>query len=318
MTIREYSEAEVEERLPMGVALDAVEQAMHALAGGQAVNQPRRRLSLPAASGGLRSQAMLHTMDGAVCRNGRWYVGYKIYSTGSAGAHFTVGLYDGESGAPLARFAADRLGQRRTGAASGLATKVLAAANADDVAIIGAGWQAESQLEAIAKVRPLRRIRVFSRRVENRNRFAHNMSRRLGIEVIPSPSAAAAVQDAAIIVTATTARTPVVADANLAAGAHVNAIGSNSAGRQELEVATVLRAARLVVDSREQCRQEAGDLLTAFAASRESGWGRVEELATVLAAGSQSRDPGALTIFKSTGMAIWDVACAAAIWEQTD
>ena len=313
--VREFSEAEVEERLPMSVALEAVAAAMRALAAGQAVNQPRRRLSLPAAPGGPRSRAMLHAMEGAVYRNGRWYFGYKIYSTGSAGAHFTVGLYDGETGAPLARFAADRLGQRRTGAASALATQFLSPADADDVAVIGAGWQAESQLEGIAMVRPLRRIRVFSRRVENRNRFADKISQRLGIQVAPSQSAAAAVQGAAIIVTATTAPTPVLADADLAPGAHINAIGSNAAGRRELEAATVLRASRLVVDSREQCRQEAGDLLAAFA-DQDSGWDRVEELATVVAAGPRPRDPGALTLFKSTGMAIWDVACAAAIWEQ--
>lgn len=313
--VREFSEAEVEERLPMSVALEAVAAAMRALAAGQAVNQPRRRLSLPAAPGGARSGAMLHAMEGAVYRNGRWYIGYKMYSTGSAGAHFTVGLYDGETGAPLARFAADRLGQRRTGAASALATQFLSPADADDVAVIGAGWQAESQMEGIAMVRPLRRIRVFSRRVENRNRFADKMSQRLGIQVAPSQSAAAAVQGAAIIVTATTAPTPVLADADLAPGAHINAIGSNAAGRRELEAATVLRASRLVVDSREQCRQEAGDLLAAFA-DQDSGWDRVEELATVVAAGPRPRDPGALTVFKSTGMAIWDVACAAAIWEQ--
>ena len=313
--VREFSEAEVEERLPMSVALEAVAAAMRALAAGQAVNQPRRRLSLPAAPGGARSGAMLHAMEGAVYRNGRWYFGYKMYSTGSAGAHFTVGLYDGETGAPLARFAADRLGQRRTGAASALATQFLSPADADDVAVIGAGWQAESQLEGIAMVRPLRRIRVFSRRVANRNRFADTMSQRLGIQVAASQSAAAAVQGAAIIVTATTAPTPVLADADLAPGAHINAIGSNAAGRRELEAATVLRASRLVVDSREQCRQEAGDLLAAFA-DQDSGWDRVEELATVVAAGPRPRDPGALTVFKSTGMAIWDVACAAAIWEQ--
>jgi alanine dehydrogenase len=191
----------------------------------------------------------------------------------------------------------------------------LSPADADDVAVIGAGWQAESQLEGIAMVRPLRRIRVFSRRVANRNRFADTMSQRLGIQVAPSQSAAAAVQGAAIIVTATTAPTPVLADADLAPGAHINAIGSNAAGRRELEAATVLRASRLVVDSREQCRQEAGDLLAAFA-DQDSGWDCVEELATVVAAGPRPRDPGALTLFKSTGMAIWDVACAAAIWEQ--
>lgn len=313
--MREYSEEEVAERLPMSLALTAVEAAMRALAAGRAMNLPRRRLVSPSAPG-APPRAMLHAMEAVVERDGRWYLGYKIYSTGRSGAHFTLGLYDGATGEPLARFAADRLGQRRTGAASGLATRLLAPVAAEDAAIIGAGWQAESQLEAIAAVRPIRRARVYSPTADHRERFAAALSRRLHLEVRAMASAAAAVRDAPIVVTATTAAGPVVADADLAPGVHVNAIGSNAPRRQELEPATIRRAARLVVDSREQSGQEAGDLLTALGPPAAGGWDRVEELAAVLAGAVQERDPHRLTLFKSTGMALWDVACAAAIWEQ--
>lgn len=316
--MREYSEDEVAERLPMSLALAAVEAAMHALASGRAVNLPRRRLQPPPPPAGASRppRAMLHAMEAAVERDGRWYIGYKNYSTGPSGAHFTVGLYDGTSGEPLARFAADRLGQRRTGAASGLATRLLADAGAGEAGILGAGWQAESQLEAIAAVRPIRRARVYSPTADHRQRFAAILSQRLQIEVRAVASAAAAVRDAPIVVAATTAAAPVVADADLAPGVHVNAIGSNAPRRRELEPATIRRAARLVVDSREQCAQEAGDLLTALGPPEAGGWNRVEELAAVLAGPVQPRDPHRLTLFKSTGLALWDVACAAAIWEQ--
>lgn len=317
--MREYTEEEVAARLPMSLALTAVEAAMRALGKGRAVNLPRRRLRPPRLApteGGTPSRAMLSAMEAAVERGGRWYIGYKVYSTGVAGAHFTVGLYDGGTGEPLARFAADRLGQRRTGAASGLATGLLASPHAAEAAIIGAGWQAESQLEAIALVRPIRRARVFSPSMERRNRFASVMSRQLGFEVCAVNSATAAVAGAPILVTATTAEAPVVADADLAPGVHINAIGSNAPRRRELEAATVVRASRLVVDSREQCQQEAGDLLAALPAPRAGGWNGVEELAAVLAGPTRDQDPNGLTLFKSTGLALWDVACAAAIFEQ--
>ncbi|MGH9508227.1 MAG: ornithine cyclodeaminase family protein [Terriglobales bacterium] len=317
--MREYSEEQVAERLPMSLALQAVEAAMRALAGGRAVNLSRRRLQLPRPAGDpplAPRGAMLHSMAAAVERNGRWYMGYKIYSTGASGAHFTVGLYDGASGEPLARFAADRLGQRRTAAASGVATRLLASPHADTVAIIGAGWQGESQLEAIAAVRPIRQARVYSPTPERRERFAAAMSLRLGFEVAAVATSAAAVRGAPVVVTATSSRVPVIADGDLAAGVHINAIGSNAPGRQELEPATIRRAARLVVDSREQCQQESGDLLAALPPAAQGGWDRVEELAAVLAHPLPPPDPAALTLFKSTGMALWDVACAAAIWEQ--
>lgn len=298
-----FTESEVAELLPMDEAMAAVEASLLAQSRRAATNHSRRRLAVP---GGV----LLHAMEAAVELDGHWYLGFKMYSTSRQGAHFLVGLYDGADGRPLAWFEADRLGQRRTGAASGIATRVLARPDADSLGLIGAGWQAESQLEAIAAVRPLRRVRVFSRDRERRERFARTMSARLGVEVQPADSAAAAVEAAAIVVTATTAREPVLPDAALAAGVHINAIGSNSPQRRELEAATVRACDRIVVDSLAQCLGEAGDLLAGL--TDDHDWSRVEELAAAL--GRPRQSPRERTLFKSTGLALWDVACAARIW----
>ena len=291
----------------MSEALAAVEASLTAQASGRALNHSRRRLGAP-------HGALLHAMEAVVEIEGRWYLAYKMYSTSRQGANFVVGLYDGESGEPLAQFEANRLGQRRTGAASGLATRLLAPADAATAGLIGAGWQAESQLEALCAVRPLQRVRVFSRAPEHRERFTRQMSERLGLDVRPAASAAEAVTEADIVVTATSAREPVLPEAALAPAVHINAIGSNSPQRRELEAATVRGSARIVVDSLTQCLEEAGDLLQSL--SNDSDWNRVEELAAALA-GQRSRQSAAeRTLFKSTGLAIWDVACAAWIWRR--
>lgn len=303
--MRRFTEAEVERLLPMSAALEAVEASLRAQASGAALNQTRRRLAAPAG-------ARLNAMEGAVEMDGRWFCGAKLYTTSRGGAHFTVLLWDGATGEPLAEFEADRLGQRRTGAASGIATRLMAAEDADAVGLVGAGWQAESQLEGVAAVRPVRRARIYSRSAERREAFARKMSERLGIEARAAESAAAAVEGAPIVITATNAAAPVVADAALAAGAHINAIGSNQPQRRELETETVRRAEWVVVDSVAQCVLEAGDLLYALGGDGGHLWGRVEELAEALTQ-KRRRRAGERTLFKSTGLAIWDVACAARI-----
>ncbi len=302
-----FSEEDVDRLLPMSEAIAAVEQAELALATAAGVNLPRRRLSVP-------QGAVLHDMCAALQRPERWYLGYKMYSTSRCGARFTVGLFDGQTGEPLARFAADRLGQRRTGAASGVATRLLASPEASELGIIGAGWQAESQVEAICHVRPIQKVRVYSRDPARRASFAAKMQTRLDVEVLPVDSAAAAVEGAAIVVTATNSKTPVLPDQALAERVHINAMGSNAVHRRELESATVRRADRIVLDSLQQCLQEAGDLVAALG-DAPHGWSCVEELGTALAGKRGYNPESRLTIFKSTGLAIWDVACAAVIYE---
>lgn len=311
-----FSEADVERGLSMAEALEAVESSLRALAAGQGMNQSRRRLFLPHGLG-------LHAMEAAVQMPprdgngpGHWYCGSKLYTTTREGAHFVVNLFDGETGELLASFEADRLGQRRTGAASGVATRLLAAPEASRLGLIGSGWQAESQAEAICAVRPIQLIRVYSRRAEARQAFAEKMSQRLGVAVESVARAEHAVQEADIIVTATTAKEPVVPAAALPHGVHINAIGANALRRREIDSDTVLGADRVVVDSVEQCGIEAGDLVMALGAPDQPAWSRVEELGDALAAGHGRSGNVRRTLFKSTGMALWDVACAARIWEK--
>ncbi|HEY7602127.1 MAG TPA: ornithine cyclodeaminase family protein [Methylomirabilota bacterium] len=294
------NEAEVTMLLPMSLALEAVEEAFRWQGEGKLTNRPRVRLPVP---GGL-----LHVMPAAVPE--ARVMGLKAYATVRGGTKFVVLLFSAETGALLAVIEADRLGQMRTGAASGVATKHLARPDADRVGCYGTGWQARSQLEAVCAVRRVREIRVYGRDAERRARFAEDMAPALGVSVVPVDRPELAARDASILVTITSARTPVLEGAWIAPGAHVNAAGSNALQRAELDVAAVRRAGVVVTDSIEQARLECGDLVAAL----EQGairWDDVRELGEVVA----GRHPGRtgadeVTLFESQGVAMEDVAVA--------
>jgi len=314
MEVLYLSEAEVERLLTMDMALEAVEAAFRRLAAGQAQNLPRQRLH---AAGG----ALLHTMAAADDHLG--YLGMKLYTSSRTGTRFLVPLFHGDTGALVALLEADCLGRIRTGAASGVATKYMARADATRVGIIGAGHQAPTQLLALAQVRRLTSVRVYSRRPERRAAFAERMSAQLSLPVEPVGTAAQAVREADIVVTMTSARKPVVEGAWLAPGTHINAAGVNSARRQELDAAAVDRADRIVVDSLEQSQQEAGDLIAAFGnpsdrwPRRRWGWQQVRTLAEVVTGTVPGRErPEEITLFKSNGVALEDVATAVSVYER--
>ncbi len=300
------TEAEVAELLPMAAALEAVEAAIKAQGLGLAINEPRRRIRTP---GG-----MLHVMSGAVLPAG--LLGFKAYTTFRAGAKFLVMLYSADDGRLLAVMQADKLGQLRTGAASGVATKYLARPDASVLGVIGAGWQAESQVEAVCQVRPINLVRVYSRTPERRAEFAARMAERLGIRVEAVESALDAVKDADVVVTITTSRDPVLLGEWLRPGMHINAAGSNSLLRRELDDEAIKRADLIFVDSKDQARIESGDLLGPIERGLIS-WEAVYELGQVVAGlhpGRQSADQ--ITLFESHGLAIWDVAAAGVVYER--
>ena len=212
------SEADVQELLPMDEAIGAMRRAFEALAAGRAQNQPRRRLILDTGS-------TLNSMAGSFLN----YFGTKFYSTNPRhGAYFHFMLYDAATAQPVAFMEANHLGQIRTGAASGYATDLLAKPDADTVGIIGSGFQARTQVEAIRAVRPIKTVRVWSRSEEKRRRFAEESS------AISVDSAEEAVRGAHIVVTATNAKDPVLESDWIAPGTLVNAMGSNAANRREL------------------------------------------------------------------------------------
>ncbi|MCP5110166.1 MAG: ornithine cyclodeaminase family protein [bacterium] len=298
-------EDDVRRLLPMKEAIRLVREAFAALDGPGAQNQPRRRLKLSTGS-------VLHSMAGAC---GRYY-GAKIYSTHAKhGAHFLFALYDAETAKPLALFEANYLGQIRTGAATGLATDLLAPPGADTVGMIGTGFQARSQLEAVLAVRMTRRVKVWSRSAEKRETFARECGEAFGVRVEAPDSAEVALAGAGIVVTATNAKNPVLEDGWIEAGAHINAVGSNHPRRRELPEALIRRAGLIAVDSIEQARIESGDLLLALQADQ---WPELPlvELTEVLAGRRGRTSAEEVTIFKSNGLGIEDVAVAGFVYER--
>jgi ornithine cyclodeaminase/alanine dehydrogenase-like protein (mu-crystallin family) len=227
---------------------------------------------------------------------------------------FLVPLYQMATGDLVALIEADYMGQQRTGAASGVATKYLARKNSRVAAIIGTGSQARTQLEAVAIVRKLESARAYGRDAGKREKFCAEMSERLRIPVQACPSAAEAVRDADIVSTATAASQPVVTGADLAPGAHINAIGANHAHKRELDDEAVASADIIVVDSVEQSRQEAGDLIIAFHGD-ETCWTGVKKLPEIVAGKTSGRTSDSeVTLFKSNGIASWDLAVAMKVY----
>jgi ornithine cyclodeaminase/alanine dehydrogenase-like protein (mu-crystallin family) len=299
------SETEVRQVLTMPMALEAVENISRKQATGEVVVHARRRFELPA--GGF-----FHYMAAADFSAG--YLAMKQYTFVRGKIRFLVPLYEIVSGDLLALIEADYLGQLRTGAASGVATKYLARRDARVAAIIGTGGQARTQLDAITAVRKLESARVYGRSAERRGKFCEEMAKRTGIRVEPAESASEAARGAHIICTATTASQPVLRSADLAAGVHINAIGANHAHKRELESEAVAAASVIVVDSIEQSRQEAGDLVLAFQGD-ESRWSAVNELSNLVAGKVRGRTSDTeVTLFKSNGIAAWDLAAAMKVY----
>jgi ornithine cyclodeaminase/alanine dehydrogenase-like protein (mu-crystallin family) len=300
------TEKDIRELFPMQRALECLTASFRAQHTGRATNRPRQRIFLPEVS--------LHYMAAGYADER--LLGMKIYTASSQALRFLVLLYDGESGDLLAALEADHLGRIRTGAASGVATRYLARPDAARVGVIGTGRQARTQLQAVASVRKLEAARAYGRDPARRESFAREMTEVLGVPVQAVDAPEAAARFGEIIITATSSREPVVKGAWISSGAHVNAIGANMLNRRELDDEALARADLIAVDSIEQARQEAGDLVQGLNAIR-GGWEGIVELHEVVAgahAGRKSHDE--ITIFKSSGIALWDVAAAASIYRE--
>ena len=300
------TEQDVTHLLTMPDALASVEIAFKAQATGDATNEARRRVRA--------NNAILMTMSGAIAS--LHVFGLKAYSVARGKARFHVSLYDTATGELLAFIEADKLGQMRTGAASGIATKYLARADAKTVGIYGTGWQAQAQLAAVCSVRRIESVKVYSRSEEKRNHFSATMSKELGIANIVPVAEPEAAADADILITITSSREPVLKGAWIQAGTHINAAGGNSILRSEVDDDVIKRAHFIAVDSKEQARMEAGELVFPV----EKGlltWERVQEVCHVVNGEVQGRrNPADITLFKSLGLAIEDVATAALIYRK--
>jgi ornithine cyclodeaminase/alanine dehydrogenase-like protein (mu-crystallin family) len=300
------NEAEVRQLLTMPMAMDAVEEVSRKQAAGTVILHPRRRFELPAGGGFFHYMAAMDTEAG--------FIAMKQYTYVKGVLRFLVPLYEVSTGALLALIEAEFLGQQRTGAASGVATKYLARKDARVAAILGTGGQAKTQLEAIAIARKLDFVRVYGRDPERRVKFCEEMSRSLGIRVHPAASAAESVRGADIVNTATTSAKPVLDGHDIAEGAHINAIGANHAHKRELDDTAIARADVIFVDSIEQSKQEAGDLVIPFQQHPEK-WDSVHELDQLVAGKVPGRaNDKQITLFKSNGIAAWDLAAAEKVY----
>ena len=299
-------EEDVVRLLPMPEAIEVVEQAFREQGLGTGVNLPRER---------AQSEGVGITMMVAVL-GGRRVAGFKTMGAGRP----LVLLYGGEPRRLLAVMEASNLGQIRTGAASGVATRHMARQDAATVGIVGTGFQARTQLEAVCAVRPIRAAAAYSRTRERLDEFCADMSESLGIPVSPAASAEDAVRGKDVVVAITNVRTldPVILGDWLSPGMHVNAAGANSLERRELDDAAVSRCAVIVADDVPQAMIECADLAMPIGAGLLD-WSVVLELGMVVAGHAPGRlSEDDVTLFESQGIALEDVAVAAHILERAE
>jgi ornithine cyclodeaminase/alanine dehydrogenase-like protein (mu-crystallin family) len=303
------NEEEVIELLPMAECVDVLERAFSYLGEGLGDNSPRSRIRLP---GGF-----LHFMAAASVGPDLSGFGYKAYSTFPGGSSkFLMMLYDAEAGVLLSVMEASALGQIRTGAASGLATRYMARPDASTVGIIGTGYQARTQLEAVCAVRSIKQVRAYSRTPKKREAFATGMGHRLNIEVVPSENAEECIRGVDIAITITSSREPVLKGEWMEGGEHINAAGGNHWMRREIDGEVVECADLIVVDDMEQAKIECGDLIW----PAERGifrWSMSHELKDVVSGRMSGRpNNSCTTLFESQGVAIEDVAAALHVYSK--
>lgn len=301
-------EACVRQLVTMEDALAAVEEVFGEQGRGQAVNVPRVRAPLKV--GILRITAAVLSYRG--------YYGVKVSSTAvfhsNAGRMFC--LYREHSGELCAVVQVFAMGALRTGAASGIATRYLANADAAVLGVLGSGRQARTQVDAVCAVRPVREVRVWSTTQANREAFCADIRKKHKINILSADTAEQAVRGSEVLITATTATAPIVHGAWLQPGVHINAIGANYEHRRELDSAAVAAAKFIATDDTEQVRYESTDLSAPVAEGLIS-WDQVHSLGDVVSGNIRGRSSrGDITLFKSLGVAIEDVALAARAYEK--
>ncbi len=313
-TLRVLSREDVRRALPMREAVEAMKRAFAQLSQGEAVVP--LRVPVPVE----RHHGVTLFMPGYLAADDRMAV--KIVSVfndnpakGLPLIHALVVVVDAETGAPTAVMDGTYLTALRTGAASGAATDLLAREGARVAAIFGAGAQGRTQLEAVCAVRPIEAAWVYDVVPERAAAYAEEMAKRLGIPVHVASTPAEAVRQADVICTATTSSTPVFDDADVRPGTHINGVGAYTPQMQEVPAETVARA-KVVIDHREASLAEAGDLIIPLQQgliAEDHIWAELGEIVAGLKPGRT--DPEEITFFKSVGVAVQDVAAAAAVLE---
>ncbi|MBV8086010.1 MAG: ornithine cyclodeaminase family protein [Chloroflexi bacterium] len=289
----------------MADAIEAMERGFAEQGDGQVV-QPQR-LNLKAGKGWLRLGPAVMERSG--------YMGFKAMNLAPGkGMRYQIHLYRVEDGELLAVMDAQHLTTLRTGGTSAVATRRLAGKQPGPVAVLGAGAEARAQAEAMHVLGLATSMHIYSRTPENRRRFADDLATGLGIAVTTMDSAREAVDGCSVVVAAVKSSETVLSGEWLAPGTHVNSVGTARPDQREIDAATFQRASVIVVDSREGVFGEAGD---AVAAKDVFSPEQAHELADLVAGRAPARtDAQQITLFKSVGTALQDVALAAAIYER--
>ena len=292
--------------VPMSALLDAVEDAFRAVSEGRDRSPLRSQVPIPGGTlvlmPGVRIGGSGHSLKLVTVMPGNADRGLPTVQA--------VALWiDADSGEPRYVLDGPTLTAMRTGAASGVSARLLARPDASVLAVFGAGAQAEWQIRAVCAARPIREVRVYARRAEALARFVEAMAPQLEATVRPVASAAEALAGADVVCTATTATTPVFEAEFVEPGSHVSGVGAFQHSMIELPPALFSRAALVAVDSREAALAEAGDLVAALSSGELTDDGFVE-LGSVPAGWAATRPADAITVFKSVGLAIQDLAAA--------
>jgi ornithine cyclodeaminase/alanine dehydrogenase-like protein (mu-crystallin family) len=294
-------ESDVQDLIEMDDIIAAVENAMRELGEGDALSEPRRRAFAP---GGLLN-VMFASYPGGKC------TGLKAYTVSDGHVRMMVAMFRLD-GALEALIESDFMGAYRTGAATAVAVRALGSAIPAKIALIGTGWQASTQALALSRVVEIDQVRVFSRNAERRATFAEEQAEQLGVEIVATETAEAAVRGADIVVTVTTSHAPVIEARWVEPHALVAAVGSNFRNRTEIPAELVQRAQTIVVDQLAAAQLESGDLIQAAAAG-QFNWNEAVELGAVVAGRWERPDRTGITLFESHGLAIWDVAAASVV-----
>ncbi len=309
------NQSEVPRLLPVKECVDVMARAFAALTRGEAALPVRRILWLPEKTGALG--LMPAHLTGVAALGVKAVTFFPRNEGTDLDSHQgAVLLFEAGRGRLLAVIDATSVTAVRTAAVSGLATRVLAREDAGDLALVGSGVQARTHLEAMLAVRNIRRVRVASKTLARARSFAEREGKRHEIAITACASVEEAVSGADIICTVTSSREPVLRGEWLSDGAHLNVVGTSVATAREVDTAAVVRS-RLFVDHRESALQEAGDFLLARgegAVNDSHIRGDLGEVLTGVVAGRTS--PSEITLFKSVGLAIEDVAAAQHIYSK--
>ncbi|HWK94646.1 MAG TPA: ornithine cyclodeaminase family protein [Pseudolabrys sp.] len=298
------TEHDVEKLLTVADSIDVLEASIREHGQKIATNRPRQIVATP--------NAQLSVLPAAIPSLGS--LGYKTYTVGPDGVRFWLLLFK-EDGELHCLMEAEHIGLIRTGGASGIATKYMSREDSKVAGILGTGYQAPSQLEAICAVRKIEKVLAYSRTKEKLLEFCKGMSRHLGVPVEPAESVEQVVRQSDILSTITSSKDPVVDGDWIPEGAHINLVGAMKPTSREVDTRTVERSDLIAVDDWQQSHVESGEFIKAVEEGRLD-WNRIHEISDIVAKGPRRQAASSITLFKSHGIGLWDIAMASLVYDR--